>query len=67
MKLQIPETNTRETAELDTSLFENNYYHQWELVMFCFSEWHYNTMVMFCVWITMGLFSKSQSEMKKQN
>lgn len=49
-------TNTRETAELDTSFFENNYYHQWELVMFCFSEWHYNTMVMFCVWITMGLF-----------
>lgn len=48
-------TNTRETAELDTSLFENSYYHQWELVMFCFSEWHYNTMVMFSVCITMVL------------
>ena len=47
MKLQIPETNTRETAELDSSLFENNYYHQWELAMFCFSEWHDNAMVMF--------------------
>lgn len=47
MKLQIPETNTRETAEQDTILFENNYYHQWELVMFCFLEWHYSTMVMF--------------------
>lgn len=52
----MPDTNTRETAELDTSFLENSYYHQWELVMFCFSEWHDNTMVMFSVWITMGLF-----------
>lgn len=64
MKLQIPETNTREAAELDTSLFENNHYHQWELVMFCFSEWHYNTMVMFSVCTTMGLFSNLKVKWK---
>lgn len=62
MKLQIPETNTRETAERDTGLFKNNYYHQWELVMCCFSEWNYNDMVMFSGnWKTVVLsFSESQ-------
>lgn len=42
-------TNTRESAEVDTSLLENSYYHQGELAVFCFSEWHDNAMVMFFV------------------